>query len=104
MRMMPPRAKMLMIVVFIIWGIGCYLLVVVVFFSTVVVFPDGLTLISTFFSSLAGGLMIVVFFSVTFSGVGETTRLSQPMSTAVKAARMICFFMLGKGLRMFCAG
>ena len=51
-------------------------------------------LCSTFFSSLAGGLMIVVFFSMTRSDVGALGRLSQATRKTSAAVIGINVFMI----------
>jgi hypothetical protein len=51
-------------------------------------------LFSTFFSSLAGGLTIVVFFSTTFSGGAVLTRASHAVKTNAMATGMIKDFMI----------
>ena len=51
-------------------------------------------LFSTFFSCVAGGLMIVVFFSTTFSDVGGTGRLSQATRKMSAAGTTINDFMI----------
>ena len=65
-------------------------LLVGVLVSSVFEAPGGTTmkvLFSTFFSSLAGGLIMVVFFSVTFSAGAVSIRASHPERKIAAAAR-----------------
>ena len=98
-RRMPPRLRNEIIMVFMDLDLGCYLSVVVVFvfFSSVVVDPGGLTMMVLFstFSSFAGGFtMVVLFFSTVFSAGRGVMRASQPARRIAARAGIICFFMV----------
>jgi len=79
-------------------GLFVSVVVVVVFFSSVVEVAGGVTMIvlfSTLGVGAAGGVMTVVFFSITLSAGGLLVTLSsQEARSAQKAARMMGVFMV----------
>ena len=63
------------------------------FFST---FAGGLMIVVLFSTFFSGGVMIVVFFSIVFSVEGATGRLSHAVRKPRAAVAMIADFMIGR--------